>query len=137
MVDLAVSRYQSVRITTGSPGDLLMALYDGLFRFLKAAAICLRNKRRSEASTSISRAHAILTELYVSLDPRYAPDLCANLESLYGFCLERIVAANLRNDADQLDDVIRVLTPVRDAFREAVQQVHSNPGALEAASVEP
>lgn len=130
MVDLAVSRYQSVRITTSSPGELLMALYDGLFRFLKAASIALKTKRRAEASHAISRAHAILTELYVSLDPHYAPELCANLESLYSFCLERIVAANLKSDPAHIDDIIRVLTPVRDAFREAADMVARNPEQL-------
>ena len=120
MVDSAVARYQSVRITTGSPGDLLVALYDGLFRFLRVAILSLQNKRRAEAGQAISKAHAILTELYVSLDPRHAPELCTNLENLYAFCLERIVQANLRSNHELLEDVVRVLAPVREAFREAV-----------------
>ncbi len=132
MVDPAISRYQSVKITTSSPGELLVALYDGLFRFLRAGSFALKNKRRAEASHAISRAHAILTELYVSLDPRHAPELCANLSALYSFCLERIVAANLKSDAAQLDDVIRVLTPVREAFREAVEQVARSGAQIQA-----
>lgn len=119
----AIARYQNVQITTGSPGDLLLALYDGLFRFLNTAAAAFREGRREGANEAISRSHAILSELYASLDARHAPDLCANLEALYGFCLERLVAANAKNDATLIEEIIRVLSPVRDAFREAVTQV--------------
>lgn len=126
MRESAIARYQNVQIKTSSPGDLLIALYDGLFRFLRAAATGLRDGNRIAASHAISRAHAILSELYASLDRRYAPELCANLESLYGFCIDRLVAANLRNDASAVEDIVRVLDPVREAFREAVAQVNAS-----------
>ena len=128
MMQSAISRYQNVKITTGSPGDMLVALYDGLFRFLNVASTAVRQGKRDIANHAISRSHAILSELYVSLDRRYAPELCANLEALYGFCLERLVAANVKNDASLIDDIVRVLTPVRDAFREAVAQVNGSAG---------
>ena len=33
----AAARYAQVRDSTSTPGDLLLALYDGLFRFLNGA----------------------------------------------------------------------------------------------------
>lgn len=128
MVASAIARYQDVKITTGSPGELLMALYDGLFRFLHAGAAALRGGNRNVANHAISRSHAIISELYASLDHRYAEELCNNLEMLYAFCLDSIVEANIKNDASKLDEVIRVLSPVREAFREAVAQVSQSGG---------
>ena len=36
-VAAVLSRYQKVKVTTCSPGELLVMLYDGLFRFLGEA----------------------------------------------------------------------------------------------------
>jgi flagellar secretion chaperone FliS len=114
-------RYQSVQITTSSPGELLVSLFDGLFRFLHAARAALAAGKRGPAGEAISRAHAILTELRVSLDPAHAPELCQNLSALYDFSLGKLTQANLRRDAAQIDQVIRVLGPVREAFTTVVR----------------
>ncbi len=114
-------RYQSVQITTSSPGELLVTLYDGLFRFLNVARMGLANNRRAQAGQAISRSHAILSELSMSLDPQHAPELCANLSALYDFCLDRLTQANMRNDPTKIDDILRVLSPVRDAFTTVVR----------------
>jgi flagellar protein FliS len=121
MVAPAVSKYQAVQINTSSQGELLIALYDGLFRFLNVARYSLRNNKRGQASEALSKSHAIVTELYISLDHSVAPDLCRNLEALYDFSLHRIVQANLKSDANYIDEVIRVLTPVREAFTTVVR----------------
>lgn len=127
MIESAAARYQTVQVTTSTPGELLVALYDGLFKFLNIARHMLRNKSRAQASEAISKAHAIISELLVSLDHNYAPDLCRNLEALYGFCLDRIVYANLHSDPVAIDEVVRVLTPVREAFTIAVRSLAANP----------
>ncbi len=121
MVAPAVSRYQAVQINTSSPGELLVALYDGLFRFLNAAKFAFQKGQRGPAAEALSKAHAIVTELYVTLDHSVAPELCRNLEALYDFSMHRIVEANLRNKPEAIDDVIRVLTPVREAFTTVVR----------------
>ena len=117
----AHAKYQSVQITTSSPGELLVKLYDGLFRFLNAARMGLANGRRGPAGEAMSRAHAIITELQASLDPAHAPELCANLAALYDFSMRKITEANLRNDPKAIDDIMRVLAPVRDAFATVVR----------------
>lgn len=119
---IAISRYQTAQVSASDPGELLVALFDGLFRFLNVARHCLRNGPRGRAGEAISRSHAIVSELYLALDSSHAPELCRNLAALYDFSLARLVQANLRNDANAIDEVIRVLTPVREAFTIAVRQ---------------
>ena len=94
MFENVASRYQAVQVSTSNPGELLIALLDGLFKFLNQGSHLLRKGARAPAGEAICRAHAILSELYVSLDHAQAPELCKNLEGLYGFCLDRIVHAN-------------------------------------------
>lgn len=117
----AIHRYKSVQVTTCSPGELLLLLYGGLFRFLGEAAAAIRRGDRATAGERIGRSHEILGELAASLSASVAPELCANLEGLYLFCMGRIVEANLHQDAARVDDVIRILTPLREAWTTAVR----------------
>ena len=122
MTDNAAARYQQVQLRTSNPGEILVALFDGLFKFLLLSKHHLAAGRRGPAGEAISRAFAIVSELYCSLDHSKAPELCANLSSLYDFAMDRLTQANLKRDPLLIDEVIRVLTPVREAFSTVVKQ---------------
>lgn len=121
----AASRYKAVQVQTSSPGAILLMLFDGVFKFLDEAKAAIVVDDRAKAGERIERAHAILTELAATLDRRTAPELCENLESIYVFCMGRLVEANLHRDANRIEDVRRVLSPVREAFRQAVQAANT------------
>jgi flagellar protein FliS len=121
-VESAAQRYSQVRMTTASPGELLIALYDGLFRFMNSAKICIERKEVGRARELLSKAYAILSELYIALDHTLAPELCANLEALYGFSMDRVMLASRKGQIEPIDEVIRVLTPLREAWQIAVPQ---------------
>jgi flagellar protein FliS len=121
-VESAAHRYSQVRMTTSSPGELLLALYDGLFRFLNGAKICVERKEMARARELLSKAYAIISELYIALDHSHAPELCANLEALYGFAMDRVQQASRKGLVEPIDEVIRVLTPLREAWQIAVPQ---------------
>jgi flagellar protein FliS len=125
-------RYKSVQVNTASPGGLLVLLYDGLFRFLREAEVSMKAGDRARAGERIDRAHAILTEFTTSLDRTIAPELCDTLSSLYVFCMERLVEANVHQDQTRLAEVFRVLTPLREAFNVAVQRDAAPATAMEA-----
>lgn len=121
-VETAAQRYSQVRMTTSTPGELLLALYDGLFRFLGQAKVCLQAKQTARGRELLSKSYAILSELYIALDHSVYPELCANLEALYGFAMDRVTHASRKGTTEQIDDVIRVLTPLREAWQVAVPQ---------------
>jgi flagellar protein FliS len=121
-VESAAQRYNQVRMTTSSPGELLLALYDGLFRFLNGAKICIDRKEMARARELLSKAYAIISELYIALDHSMAPELCANLEALYAFSMDRVQLASRKALVEPIDEVIRVLTPLREAWQIAVPQ---------------
>ncbi|MCA9628869.1 MAG: flagellar export chaperone FliS [Myxococcales bacterium] len=121
MLDVA-SRYKQVQIQTSSPGDILLALYDGLFRFLRGAQVCLEQKQRARAGELISKSHAIISELLIALDPKHNPELCLHLSGVYDFCLDRLTQANLKSDPMLIAEVIMVLSPIKEAWEVAVPQ---------------
>ena len=120
MLAHAVSRYKAVAASTSTPGELLLALYGGLFRYLRQARMMLEGKQRARAAELISRARAIVCELDLALDHDVYPELCANLTALYGFCLDRLRVASRDGSTQAIDEVIRVLTPLHQGWQLAV-----------------
>lgn len=125
----AAQRYQQVRAATSKPSQILLALYDGLFRHLSSGRAFFANGQALPGRTHTTKAHAIVSELFIALDHDVAPDLCARLAGIYGFCLDELMAAVKDAHPEHLDAVIRVLTPLREAWHSAVRQGSLPPGA--------
>lgn len=125
----AAARYTQVRNSTATPGELLLALYDGLFRFLNGAKACIENKQMPRARELLARCHAILSELTIALDHDLAPELCGQLEGLYDFCIDRVQMASRKSNPAFIEEVTRVLTPLREAWvvavPKAIQEAHA------------
>ena len=125
----AAARYALNRSTTATPGELLLALYDGLFRFLNGAKLCIENKQLPRARELLSKCHAIVSELAIALDHGVAPELCAQLEGLYEFCLDKIQFASRKADVTAIQETLRVLTPLREAWviavPKSIQEAHA------------
>ncbi len=125
----SISRYKAVQVTTSSPGHILVMLFDGIFRFMDEAKEALAAGDRARYGQRISKAHAILEHLAATLDHAVSPDLCANLEALYLFCMGHLADANSHRDLAKLEAVARILEPLRDAWRTAAQQVAAGAAA--------
>jgi flagellar secretion chaperone FliS len=134
MLEIAVNRYRQVVASTSTPGELLLALYAGLFRFLRVSRKLLEDKRRSQATPLISKCHAIVCELDMALDHEVWPELCQNLTGIYGFCQDRLIHAMRTGSTDAIDDVIRVLTPLHEAWQVAVPQATREQGVRDRAA---
>jgi len=131
MLNPAISRYKSVQVKTANPGDLLVMLFDGCFRFLNEARQAMEREDRARAGERLDRAYAILSELVSTLRPEIWPELCENLEGVYLFCMSHIVRANLKQDPEMVAEITRILDPMREAFREAVRQVNAGEASSE------
>jgi flagellar protein FliS len=65
----------------------------------------------------LSKAVAILEEgLRSSLDKEVGGELAENLDALYEYCSNTLIEANLSNQPDKLDEVVKLLAPIRDAW---------------------
>jgi flagellar protein FliS len=127
----AINRYKQVVVSTSTPGELLLALYGGLFRFLKQARVLIENKQRGRAAEMIAKSRAIIVELELALDHEAAPELCQNLSALYGFSLDRLRRATRDDSTQAIDEIVRVLTPLYQAWQVAVPQATREQGRLD------
>jgi flagellar secretion chaperone FliS len=134
MLEIAVNRYRQVVASTSTPGELLLALYAGLFRNLRASRKLLEDKKRVPATQLLSKAHAIVCELDMALDHEVWPELCQNLSGIYGFCQDRLLLAMRKGTPETIDEVIRVLTPLHEAWQTAVPQATREQGMRDRAA---
>jgi flagellar protein FliS len=121
-MSFAIQAYQAARVETGSPLQLVIQLYDGAIRFMRRACLAMNAKEYALKGQNLNKAHAIITELNATLEHDHAPDLAVQLEQLYGFVLDRIIEANLKNDPESLQPAIRVLEQLRSGWSELLKQ---------------
>jgi flagellar protein FliS len=118
----ALAKYRTVSISTSSPEQVVVMLYDGIFRFLREAIAALEAGERGRAGERIGRAHAILRHLLGSMVPEANPVLHERLTSVYLFAMHHSTRANLNKDPAMLNQVINVLLPLRSAWSVAANR---------------
>lgn len=129
MSQLAARKYQAVHIESATPGQILLALYDGCIRFCKGAQMQIEAGDVAGKGKLISKAIAILGELRSTLDHAVAPELCESLENLYTFFQEQLSLANIKMDGSLIDPVIRIMTNLREAWEQAIRNVEEGKAA--------
>lgn len=115
--------YKQQSVMTMTQGEMLNTLYDGLLKALYAAKGGLETRDYTVANRELIRAQKILNYLKTTLNHQY--EIANNLEMLYNFFLEQIVQANVRKSSEHMDDVIEMVTQLRDAFVQADKNVRS------------
>jgi flagellar protein FliS len=118
--------YRDNQITTADPGTILLMLYEGAIDSLKRAKGHLATGNMAEKGKCILRAHDIITQFVASLDYDVGGELAHNLEGLYRFMLDQILLANMENDSSRLQQVILLLSTLKDGWEAAVVAQRKN-----------
>ena len=120
------SSYKSVAITTASPGQLVLMLFDGALRFLATAAhgfqvesIAIRNE---QIHNNLVKAQKILRELQCSLDLKVNGELPQTMFALYDFMIEQLQTANITKELAPIGVVERLLGEIRGAWAQMLEQ---------------
>jgi flagellar protein FliS len=123
------NRYLADSVSTASPGQLLVMLYDRLVVDLLQGEEALRTDDRDRAAERITHAQEIILELRTTLDLD-AWSGAAGLAGLYGFLLTELIQANIRRDADKVASCRGIVEPLRDAWREAAALAAAKPAPV-------
>jgi flagellar protein FliS len=110
--------YRQQSVLTAPPGRLVVMLYDGCLRFLTQSAHALREKDRTTCLARMRRAEAIIDELTVTLDFERGGQIASRLQGIYVFCRRHLSEAWRERDARKIDEVIVLLTELRDTWAE-------------------
>lgn len=116
-------------VNQASPHKLILMLFDGMLSAIKQAHTHMEAKRIPEKGLALSKAVAILEEgLRASLNKEVGGQLAEDLDALYEYCSNRLIEANLNNKPELLNEVVKLLEPLRDAW-ETIGQPGYSPDA--------
>ena len=117
------NQYNQVQIKTANKGKLIVMLYQGAIRFMKRALILLEKKDMEGKGNALIRAQDIVLELLYSLDQGLldqGDELALNLQRLYLYSYRRLVHANVHLDTDAVDEVIKLMENLLQAWEQVV-----------------
>jgi len=124
----AKQAYLQTQITTTSQGELVVMLYDGAIKFLQRAKEKMEEQDFAEKGILISKALDVIQELDSSLNMEKGGELSTNLHSLYVYAQGRLLQANLKMKPDYVEEVINMLSSLREAFA----SIANSPEAIQA-----
>jgi flagellar protein FliS len=115
----AHNAYKQNSVTTASPGELTLMLYNGCLKFLHKAKLAIQDKNIQGKNTNLQKAQAIISELMSTLNMDI--EISKNMMALYEYMNTRLVEANIRNDISIIEEVEGLVTEFRDTWKEVIR----------------
>ena len=112
--------YQNNAVTTSSPQELTLMLYNGCIKFIRLSSMAMEKGNMEAKNTNIIKAQNILYELRSSLNMEM--ELSLTMDSLYEYMISQLVTANIRNDASILKEVENLAEEFRNTWKQAMEQ---------------
>lgn len=122
-------RYLETELRTATPMQIVVKLYGAALLHTRAAIEADRVGRIAERGERISRVLAIIGELRAALDLEQGGEIAQNLEALYQFVGERLLDANRDGAGKTLEEVLKVLRPLHEAWSEVEGRPVEDAGA--------
>lgn len=119
-------QYRRVQAETSSGADLVLLLYQGAIRFMNRALAALDANNVEGAHNALVRAQDILRELQVTLNHQAGGELAAGLASIYDYCVQRLIEANIRKAPEPVSEVKRIVQELAAAWEEAMRDLRSS-----------
>jgi flagellar secretion chaperone FliS len=120
--------YQEHALEGASAVDLVVALYDGIIRFLHAAVDAVEHAKEEERRRAVKRALDIILHLQARLRMDVGGRPAQALSEFYASIFAQIVQASQSASAAKFEHVIDCVKNVRDAWREVAKDPEANPG---------
>ena len=108
--------YLQTQVQSRTPVELVVLLYDGAIKFLGQAREAMQQRDLAAKRHAMSRATAIIQELQHMLNMEAGGEVAERLDALYTYILGRCYDANMHLEPSGLDESIKLLTPLRDAW---------------------
>lgn len=125
MTQAALAAYGAVKVHSAiegaSPPQLISMLFDGVSSRLNQSLTAIEAGEIAKKGELISQTISILEYLTAVLDEHKAPEVANNLQGLYRYMVTTLLNANIKNDPTAIQEVISLMTEVRDAWTEMMR----------------
>ncbi|MHA0856220.1 flagellar export chaperone FliS [Paenibacillus sp. CMAA1364] len=117
MINAPYQKYQQIQAQTAPKSKLLIMLYDGAIRFVRAGIEGIEERNYEKSNNNLCKAQAIIHELVSALDFSYA--ISNDLNRLYEYMMHQLIDANVRKSDAPAKEVLGYLIELRDTWFEA------------------
>lgn len=108
--------YRKQAVNGASPLQLIVMLYDGALRFMEAGRAAIVAGNLEQQNASLQKAQRIIAELISCLDMAQGGEIAQNLFGLYTYCYNQLVEANFDDRADLVDQVMKIMSDLRESW---------------------
>ena len=113
-----VNNYNQFNLNIDNPYKLVLMLYEGILRFSNFAKKAIKEGDIEKKVEYINKAINIFVELINSLDFEKGGQVAYYLNGLYDYQIKLLVKANAENNPEYIDQVIKVVKELIDAWKE-------------------
>ena len=103
-------------LLVASPHRVTQMLLEGLIERLNQAKGHIETRDPAKKAEFIGKAMGILNGLQGAVDPSYDPELGNRIIGLYDYMKDRLNDANINDDIGAIDEIIRLITPIKEAW---------------------
>lgn len=111
------------KVMTAPPEELRLLLIEGCIRFLRTGREGLEQKNYEKVYESFTNARNILVELMSSLKHDIAPEVCANLESIYTYVFKRVTEGSFEKNLAKIDEAIALMEYDRETWLQLIEKL--------------
>jgi flagellar secretion chaperone FliS len=118
--------YKVANVNTTDQGRLIIICYDVAIKACTQAKELMEQKKIAEKSKKIYKAQDAITELMVSLNMEKGGAFAKRLFALYDYFNWRLSEANIKLNTAMIEEVLRHLKNLRDAWLVAAEKVRKD-----------
>ena len=123
--------YQEHALDGASAVDLVVALYDGIIRFLYSASAAVDRGDAEARRTAVKRALDIIIHLQARLRMDVGGKPAQVLSEFYASIFAQILQASQSASRQKFEHAIKCVKNVRDAWRQVARDPEVNPAPLQ------
>lgn len=125
-----VTKYLNQQVLTASPSKLVYMLYDRAISSLREAIVAIEEGEIEKRWKANNRAMEIVQHMWATLNIDDSGEIGDNLNKLLPYMMLRLPDIDIHNDPEPAREVIILLEPLRDAWRQiAMNGVAESGGA--------
>jgi flagellar protein FliS len=124
-----MSSYREHALEGASAVDLVVALYDGIIRFLYAAIAAVERGDADGRRVAVKRAMDIIIHLQARLRMDVGGRPAQSLSEFYAAIFAQILQASQTASQAKFEHAIDCVRNVRDAWREVARDANANPSS--------
>jgi flagellar protein FliS len=125
--------YREHALDSASAVDLVVALYDGMIRFLLAASAAVERDDEGARRSSVKRALDIIIHLQARLRMDVGGRPALVLSEFYASIFAQILQASQSASLQKFEHAIDCVKTVRDAWRQVARDPEVNPAPFQVA----